>query len=138
MSYDGMSFNQAENIKENIKPQLWSSSLSMSQSRKNVMRNLADVAARETFTSPADWNTLICQQGQCSWNFPTCSNQYLIIKYGPYYFEASQCGCNAMGGVGGGGGGAGPGAPPAPPPHGSSKNVSPDDSGTSSGKNSSP
>lgn len=59
--------------------------------------------AAELNNEPILWNPMICHSDTCSWNFPSCLNNYIILRYNNFYVETSMCSEGLMASVGTGG-----------------------------------
>lgn len=78
------------NIMEDMNKDLMKTNLIFSNKNDRIIASkmLLERAGNEVITGK--WNVFVCDKFHCDWNFPDCSNLYLVITCQDYFLNVFQ------------------------------------------------
>lgn len=86
----GWSDRDIDDFVDKLQPSIDANNIGTVDGRTAISKDMARVTIN--VKGSRHWNVLICSTDQCTWNFPYCQNNFLILVYSDYYLQIFDCG----------------------------------------------
>lgn len=85
----GWSDREIDEFVDRLQPTVKANNIRTVEGRTAIAKDMGQQATN--LKGALQWNVLICNRNQCTWNFPYCQRNYLILVYNDYYFQIFAC-----------------------------------------------